>query len=75
LALPWRTADPSIEDIMTLPLNLTILRMVQDFGKIPRGLLYEKVTASNDEIDKQVNELVDKGALKISGDHIESTDR
>jgi hypothetical protein len=53
---------------MDLPLNLLILRIVQDFGKIPRGLLYDKVPASNTEIDKQVLELVDKGALKIDGD-------
>jgi hypothetical protein len=35
-----------------LPLNLTILRLVQDFGKVPRGFLYEKVPASNTEIDQ-----------------------
>jgi hypothetical protein len=53
---------------MDLPLNLLILRIVQDFGKIPRGLLYDKVPASNTEIDKQVLELANKGALKIDGD-------
>jgi len=53
-----------------LPLNLTILRLVQDFGKIPRGLLYEKVPASNNEIDKQVLELENKGVVKVDGDVI-----
>ena len=58
----------------SLPLNLTILRLVQDFGKIPRGLLYDKVSASNTEIDKQVTELAEKGAIKVDGDVIISTD-
>jgi hypothetical protein len=53
-----------------LPLNLTILRLVQDFGKIPRGLLYEKVPASNTEIDKQVTELENKGAIRVDGNVI-----
>ena len=53
-----------------LPLNLTILRMVQDYKRIPRGLLYDKVAASNTEIDKQVQELANKGAIKVEGDHI-----
>jgi hypothetical protein len=55
---------------MALPLNLTILRTVQEYGKIPRGLLYDKVAASNTEIDKQVSALVDKGAIKVEGGHI-----
>ena len=59
----------------SLPLNLTILRLVQDFGKIPRGLLYDKGPASNTEIDKQVTELANKGAIKVDGDVIISTDR
>jgi hypothetical protein len=58
-----------------LPLNLTILRLVQDFRKIPRGLLYEKVPASNTEIDQQVSELASKGAIKVDGDLIVSIDR
>ena len=53
-----------------LPLNLTILRLVQDFGKIPRGLLYDKVAASNTEIDKQVAELESKQAIKVEGDDL-----
>ena len=46
-----------------LPLNLTMLRLVQDFGKVPRGFLYEKVPASNTEIDQQVTELANKGVI------------
>ena len=53
-----------------LPLNLTILRLVQDFGKVPRGFLYNKVPASNNEIDKQVTELENKGVIKVDGDLI-----
>jgi hypothetical protein len=53
-----------------LPLNLTILRMVQSYGKIPRGLLYDKVAASNTEIDKQVLDLANRGAIKVEGDDI-----
>ena len=57
-----------------LPLNLTILKVVQDFGKIPRELLYDKVAASNTEIDKQVAELEKKRAIKVEGDHITIAD-
>jgi hypothetical protein len=53
-----------------LPLNLTILRMVQEYGKIPRGLIYDKVAASNTEIDQQVLDLTNRGALKVEGDDI-----
>ena len=60
---------------MALPLNLTILKVVQDFGKIPRGLLYDKVAASNTEIDKQVAELVKRRAIKVEDDHIMVADR
>jgi hypothetical protein len=55
---------------MALPLNLTILNLVRDFKRIPRGLLYEKVPASNNEIDKQITELTQKGALKVEGEHV-----
>ena len=54
-----------------LPLNLTILRLVQDFsGRVPRGLIYDKVAASNTEIDQQVLDLTNRGALKVDGDYI-----
>ncbi|MEA2906820.1 MAG: hypothetical protein QOI12_4207 [Alphaproteobacteria bacterium] len=60
---------------MELPLNLTILRVVQDFGTIPRGLLYDKVSASNGEIDKQIETLANRGAIKVVGDTIMIADR
>jgi hypothetical protein len=53
-----------------IPLNLTILRTVQSYGRVPRGLLYEKVAASNTEIDKQVLDLANRGALKVEGDDV-----
>jgi hypothetical protein len=43
---------------------------VQDYGKIPRGLIYDKVPASNTEIDQQVLDLSNRGALKIDGDYV-----
>ena len=58
-----------------LPLNLTILKVVQDFGKIPRELLYDKVPASNAEIDKRLEELERRQAIKVEGEHITSVDR
>jgi hypothetical protein len=57
-----------------LPLNLTILRMVQDFKRIPRGLIYDKVAASNTEIDRQVLDLASRGAIKVEGDDIVATE-
>lgn len=66
--------DMSSSSASSLPLNLTILRLVRDFRKIPRGFLYDKVPASNTEIDKQVTELANKGAIKVEGDVIISTD-
>jgi hypothetical protein len=54
----------------SLPLNLSILRMVQEFKKIPLGLLYDKLSASNSEIDKQVAELATKGAIKVKDEEV-----
>src|SRR5580704_6725783 len=56
--------------MVALPLNLTILNLVRDYGKIPRGLLHDKVAASNTEIDKQIEELVRKRAIKVEDEHI-----
>ena len=55
---------------MALPLNLSILRMVQQYKRIPRGLLYENLPASNTEIDKQVLDLANRGAIRIDDDHV-----
>jgi hypothetical protein len=55
---------------MSLPLNLAILRTVQEFGKIPRGLLYDKVGGSSDEVDRQLEALAGKGAVKMDDEHV-----
>lgn len=57
----------------SLPLNLLILRTVQGFGRIPRGLLYDKLSASNTEIDSQLAELAAQGAVKIDGEYVLDT--
>jgi hypothetical protein len=44
--------------------------MVQEYKRIPRGLLYEKLTASNTEIDKQLTDLANRGAIQVDDDHI-----
>ena len=49
----------------TLPLSLQILRTVQSFGTIPRGLLHDKLSASSTEIDQRVTELVKEGVVKV----------
>ena len=56
----------------SLPLSLQILRTVQSFGKIPRGLLYEKLPASSSEIDERVSELAAKGAVKVEGEFVKA---
>jgi hypothetical protein len=48
--------------------------MVQDFKRIPRGLIYDKVAASNTEIDRQVLDLASRGAIKVEGDDIVATE-
>jgi len=58
-----------------LSLNLSILRTVQQYKRIPRGLLYETLPASNTEIDKQVLDLANRGAIKIDGDHVSISDQ
>lgn len=53
-----------------LPLNLTILKTVESFGEIPRGLLYSKVPASNAVIDEQLSTLEKEGALTLENDRV-----
>jgi len=55
---------------MGLPLNLSILRMVEKYGRLPRGLLYENLPASNTEIDRQLSDLANRGAIKVENDHV-----
>ncbi|MBX9840227.1 MAG: hypothetical protein K2Z80_00295 [Xanthobacteraceae bacterium] len=53
-----------------LPLGLLILRTVESFKELPRGLLYDKVPASNTAIDEQLRALAEKGAVKIENDMV-----
>lgn len=56
---------------MALPPYLTILKLVQEFGRMPRGLLYDKLPASDPaEIDKVIEELERKRAIKVEGKHV-----
>ncbi|HXD45984.1 MAG TPA: hypothetical protein VN655_12690 [Pseudolabrys sp.] len=55
---------------MGLPLNLSILRMVEEYKRIPRGLLYEKLDAPDTEIDKQLTDLQNRGAITVENDHV-----
>jgi len=57
---------------MDLPLNLLILRTVESFGKLPKLLLYQKVPASKQEIDRQVQTLAQAGVLSLEDDQISS---
>ncbi len=55
---------------VSTPLNLQILSMVQKYGRLPLPLLYQRLTASQVEIKQQVDNLVQKGVLKIEDDHL-----
>jgi len=44
--------------------------MVENYKRLPRGLLYENLPASNTEIDRQVEDLANRGAIQIDNDHI-----
>ena len=50
---------------MALPINLMILKTVQEFKKIPLDFLYTKVSAPPEDIKRQVTNLVAKGAIKL----------
>ena len=51
-------------------MNLSILRMVEEYKRIPRGLLYEKLDAPDTEIDKQLTDLQNRGAITVENDHV-----
>ena len=53
-------------DRTSLPLSLQILRTVQSFGTIPRGLLYDKVSGSSKDIDARLMELAKQGVIKVN---------
>jgi hypothetical protein len=61
----YRPGTLTMEPSSSLPLSLQILRTVQSFGKIPRGLLYDKVSASSKDIDQRLLELAKQGAIKV----------
>jgi hypothetical protein len=55
----------------SLPPNLMILSLVRQYGKIPRGFLYDMVpAASNNHIDQLIADLERRQAIKVDGDYI-----
>jgi hypothetical protein len=48
-------------------LSLSILQTVQNYRRIPREFLYEKLSASKAEIDRRLRELEQGGAVKFDG--------
>jgi DNA-binding Lrp family transcriptional regulator len=50
------------------PLTLSILQIVERFGRLPLGLLYRQVSASEEEVKQQLDVLVEQGAVKLEGD-------
>jgi hypothetical protein len=59
---------------MEKPLNLAILTTVENFGKVPRTFLYRKLPASSGEIDRQIEDLKERGAIRVEGDQIGKAD-
>ncbi len=51
-------------------LSLSILRTVQSYRQIPREFLYEKLSASKEEIDQRLRDLEKGGAVKFDGDFV-----
>jgi hypothetical protein len=47
-----------------------ILRTVESYGRMPKSLLYSRISASQEEIEKQIETLAAQGALKVDGDHV-----
>lgn len=58
------------------PLTLQILRIIEKFSPkgLPVELLYHQIPASRMDIERQVNTLVEKGAVKIEGDQVSLVD-
>jgi hypothetical protein len=54
----------------SLPLNLLILRTVEEYGRMPKSLLYSRISASTDEIERQIEALVARGALRVEDDQV-----
>jgi hypothetical protein len=53
-----------------LPLNLLILRTVEEYGQMPKSLLYSRISASQQEIERQIQALVERGALRVEGNQV-----
>ncbi len=51
-------------------LSLSILRTIQSYRQIPREFLYEKLSASKEEIDRRLRDLEKGGAVKFDGDFV-----
>ncbi len=51
-------------------LSLSILRTVQSYKQIPREFLYEKLSASKEEIDRRLSDLEQGGAVKFDGNFV-----
>jgi len=49
-------------------LSLSILRTIQSYRQIPREFLYEKLSASKEEIDRRLGDLEKGGVVKFEGD-------
>jgi DNA-binding IclR family transcriptional regulator len=58
------------------PLTLQILRIIEKFSpkKLPVAFLYYRIPASRADIERQVNALVEQGAVKIEGDQVSLAD-
>jgi hypothetical protein len=52
------------------PLSLMILRTVQEYGRIPKSLLYSRISAPQEEIERQIQTLAAEGALKVDRDYV-----
>ena len=55
---------------MQVPMNLLILKTVEEFGRIPLSYLYSRIPASPEEVKKQVIELAQQGAVRFEDDHV-----
>ena len=51
-------------------LSLSILRTIQSYRQIPREFLYEKLSASKEEIDRRLRDLEKGGTVKFDGDFV-----
>jgi hypothetical protein len=55
---------------MREPLNLAIVKVVQEFGRLPLSYLYSRIPAPPDEVKKSIENLAEQGAVELEGDHV-----